>query len=88
MRWKKNLNLYGIPDKVIVALIVLAFISSLVEMIGLSMFLPIFEFIDSKGSDNANQQSFVLAYVNTFFSYFDFKPSLQDLLLATFALRC
>ena len=86
MRWKKNLNLYGIPDKVIVALIVLAFISSLVEMIGLSMFLPIFEFIDSKGSDNANQQSFVLAYVNTFFSYFDFKPSLQNLLLATFAL--
>jgi len=86
MSWKKNLNLYGIPDKVIVALIVLAFISSFVEMIGLSMFLPIFEFIDSKGSDNANEQSYVLVYINTLFSHFDFKPSLQNLLLVTFAL--
>jgi len=85
MNWKKNLNLYGIPDKVIVVLIFLAFISSFVEIIGISMFLPIFEFIDS-GDNRNNDSSYVLTYINNLFSYFHINPSLDSLLLVTFIL--
>jgi len=83
MNWKNKLNLYGLPDKVIIALIVLAFISSFVEMIGISMFLPIFEYIENESKSNGGR---TLDYVNNFLIQFDIEPSLTILLLITFSL--
>ena len=85
MDWKKNLNLYGLPDKVIIFLITLVFFSSFAEIIGIGMFLPIFEFINSQAEPGGSvDPNGVLNYINAFLIQFGVEPSFVILLLITF----
>jgi ABC-type multidrug transport system fused ATPase/permease subunit len=87
MDWKKNLNLYGLPDKVIIILVALVFLSSVAEMIGIGMFLPIFEFINSQAEPGGNvDPDGVLHYINAFLIQFGVDPSFVILLLITFTM--
>lgn len=87
MDWKKNLNLYGLPDKVIIILVALVFLSSVAEMIGIGMFLPIFEFINSQAESGGNVDlDGVLHYINAFLIQFGVDPSFVILLLITFTM--
>jgi ABC-type multidrug transport system fused ATPase/permease subunit len=87
MDWKKNLNLYGLPDKVIIFLITLVFFSSFAEIIGIGMFLPIFEFINSQAKPGGTvDPNGVLNYINAFLIQFGVEPSFLILLLITFSM--
>jgi ABC-type multidrug transport system fused ATPase/permease subunit len=87
MIWKKNLNLYGLPDKVIIILVTLVFLSSLTEMIGIGMFLPIFEFINSQAEPGGSvDPNGVLNYINSFLIQLGVNPSFAILLLITFTM--
>ena len=87
MDWKKNLNLYGLPDKVIISLVALVFFSSFAEIIGIGMFLPIFEFINSQAEPGGTiDPNGVLNYINTFIIQFGVEPSFVILLLITFTM--
>jgi len=87
MDWKKNLNLYGLPDKVIIFLITLVFFSSFAEIIGIGMFLPIFEFINSQAEPGGSvDPNGVLNYINAFLIQFGVEPSFVILLLITFSM--
>jgi ABC-type multidrug transport system fused ATPase/permease subunit len=81
MNWKKELNLYGLPDKVITFLVFLVFLSSVTEIVGIGMFLPIFDSISGQEKPDG-----VLSYINNLLIQVGIEPSFLVLLLITFSM--
>ena len=86
-KWLKRVHDFGLPYRVIVILIFLSLISTATEILGIGMFLPIFQFIRLEGDLNALvADSELWQYVINSFSYIGIKPSLLPLLLISFSL--
>jgi ABC-type multidrug transport system fused ATPase/permease subunit len=80
-----RVNEIGLSYKAISFLILLSLISTITEIFGIGIFLPIFQFIQLKGDLNALVESFSFwGYVIDWFSYFGIEPSLVSLLLLSF----
>lgn len=86
MIWIKRLNEYGVSNWVIILLFGLSLFAMLAQMIGLGIFLPIFEYIFQSGSsDSVNEsQSLLLNYINSFINAVGLKTSLESLLVSAF----
>jgi ATP-binding cassette, subfamily B, bacterial MsbA len=86
MIWIKRLNEYGLPNWVITLLIVLSFISMVAQIVGLGIFLPIFEFIfqSGKGELIEGSENLLLNYINIFIESVGFDTSLESLLIIAF----
>ena len=87
MNWKRNLNLYGLQDKVIISLIILVFLSTFAEIIGIGMFLPVFEFIEIQQNVNENiNPEGILHYINNILLKFGIESSLEIILIIMFSM--
>ena len=86
MIWIKRLNEYGLPNWVITLLILLSFVSMVAQIVGLGIFLPIFEFIfqSGKGQLAEGSENLLLNYINIFIESVGLDPSLESLLLLHF----
>jgi len=86
MLWKKRLNKYGLPDKILLLLLSLSLLSTFAELAGLGMFLPVFEILKDGDFLNAGPKDGIIAYLFIFFDFLNIKPSLESLLIFTFLL--
>lgn len=86
MLWKKRLNKYGLPDKILLLLLSLLLLSTFAELAGLGMFLPVFEILKDGDFLNAGPKDGIIAYLFIFFDFLNIKPSLESLLIFTFLL--
>lgn len=86
MIWIKRLNQYGVPNLVILLLLSLSFLSMLAQMIGLGIFLPIFDYIFQIDSATLSEKSdnFLLKYVNILIDSFGLESTLENLLIVAF----
>jgi ABC-type multidrug transport system fused ATPase/permease subunit len=84
--WLKRAYGLGLNIRLISLLIFLSLLSTVTEIFGIGMFLPIFQFIRLEGEINAlvSDSSF-WQYVFSGFSYLNIEPSLLALLLISFA---
>ena len=83
---KRSLNL-GLSQKAIIILITFSFFSTITEVFGVSMFLPIIQFIQFKGDLNSLAEDTVIwSYLINIFNYFGISPSLAILLMISFSL--
>jgi len=82
--WKYKLNNYGMPDKIILLLFLLAILSTAAELIGIGVFLPLFELL--KGGEFINNKDGIVYYFYTFFDFFGLELSLPILLISAFFL--
>jgi ABC-type multidrug transport system fused ATPase/permease subunit len=84
LKWRSELNRYGITDRVIFALVVISVIATLAEMISISIFLPLFETINPN-IDNSNENR-VIEITEYFYSYFGLDLTIESLLITTFVI--
>ncbi len=85
MIWIRRLNAYGISNQIILLLFVLSIFSTFTQMVGIGIFLPIFEFIFQGGtSQEANNQSMLLHYVNLLITSIGVNVTLGSLLVTAF----
>ncbi len=76
----------GISKKNFFVLMLLSFLSILMESSGVAIFLPIFQFIRLKGEvDDLVIESSIWPYIIDFFSLFGMEVALSTLLLAAFS---
>jgi ABC-type multidrug transport system fused ATPase/permease subunit len=82
--FKRALNL-GLTYKEMLLLVFLSLVTTITEIFGIGMFLPIFQFVKLEGNLNALivESSFWQYAINSFY-YFDIEPSLLILLLVSF----
>ena len=85
MIWIKRLNAYGMSNWVILLLFVLSLFSIIAQMVGLGIFLPIFEFIfqNSETQTDGNQK-LLLDYVNLLITSLNISVTLGSLLIVAF----
>lgn len=77
----------GLKPKAITILLSLSFMSTITEVFGLSIFLPILQFIQYDGDiDALTKGTDIWIYVVDFFIFFDSTPSLENLLLISFSM--
>ena len=85
----KRLNSYGVTTKIIALLTVLAFLSTVTEIIGIGMFIPIFDFIqggvDSYNLDREKSEG-VIGYIENLLVFFDIEITFESLIIFTFLL--
>ena len=85
MIWIKRLNAYGMSNWVILLLFVLSFFSMLAQMVGLGIFLPIFEFIfQNSETQTDGNQNLLLGYVNLLITSLNISATLGPLLIVAF----
>ena len=85
MIWIKRLNSYGISNWVILLLFVLSLFSMIAQMVGLGIFLPIFEFIFQDGiSQDPDNQNLLLHYVNLLITSITVTVTIESLLITAF----
>jgi len=85
--WSKYKITFGLSKRPIFILVILAFISSLFEVIGISMFLPIFEFIKENGDVAVLlSKSGVWLYIVNLFETLDMNVNLGALLIFSLSL--
>ena len=86
MSWIRRLNEYGISNRVILLLFGLSLFAMAAQIVGLGIFLPIFEYIFQSGpTDSVNEsQSPLLNYINLFINAVGLKASLESLLVSAF----
>jgi ATP-binding cassette, subfamily B, bacterial MsbA len=86
MIWIRRLNEYGLPNWVITLLIFLSFISMVAQIVGLGIFLPIFEYIfqSGKGELIEGSENLLLNYINIFIESVGLDTSLESLLIIAF----
>ena len=78
----KRLNTYGISNWIIFLLFLLSIFSVFAQMVGLGIFLPIFEYIFQNGI--SNNQNLILRYVNFLISLMNIETTLGSLLIVAF----
>ena len=85
MNWVKRLNTYGVSNWVILLLFVLSLFSMLAQIVGLGIFLPIFEYIFQDGlSQTDDSQNMLLKYINLLITTMNLSVSLESLLITAF----
>ncbi len=85
MIWIKRLNNYGISNWVILLLFILSFFAMIAQVVGLGIFLPIFEFIFQGGVDQSDGgQNLMLRYINLLISFMNIDVTLESLLILAF----
>lgn len=85
MRWIKRLNNYGMSNWIILLLFILSLLSMLAQMIGLGIFLPIFEFIfQNDAAKVESNQSLLLTYINQIIKAMNVSLNLGSLLIVAF----
>ena len=85
MIWIKRLNVYGISNWVILLLFALSIFSTVAQMVGLGIFLPIFEFIFQNGeTQGINNQSLPMQYINILIELMGVNATLEWLLTISF----
>jgi uncharacterized membrane protein YhaH (DUF805 family) len=85
MIWIKRLNAYGMSNWVILLLFVLSIFSMLAQMVGLGIFLPIFEFIFQNSETHTDgNQNLLLGYVNLLITSLNISVTLGSLLIVAF----
>jgi ABC-type multidrug transport system fused ATPase/permease subunit len=83
--WKKRLNSYGLSNYVIILLVVMAILSTIAELIGIGIFLPIFEMLkDGSLVEPSTSSSNLVLYIYNIFQFFGVEFSLALLLLTSF----
>ena len=84
--WIKRLNTYGLSNWVILFLFLLSFVSIFTQMLGVSIFIPIFEFIfhgNMPNEANADSNKFIY-YLQTIISFFGGSVNIESLLITAF----
>ena len=84
--WIKRLNTYGLSNWVILFLFLLSFVSIFTQMLGVSIFIPIFEFIfhgNMPNEANADSNKFIY-YLQTIISFFGGSVGIESLLITAF----
>ncbi len=85
MIWIKRLNAYGVSNWLMLFLFVLSLFSMAAQMVGLGIFLPIFEFIFQGGiSQTVDNQNLLLHYVNLLITSMNMNVTLESLLITAF----
>ncbi len=85
MIWIKRLNAYGVSNWLMLFLFVLSLFSMVAQMVGLGIFLPIFEFIFQGGiSQTVDNQNLLLHYVNLLITSMNMNVTLESLLITAF----
>jgi ABC-type multidrug transport system fused ATPase/permease subunit len=83
--WLHRAQNFGLSFQMIVSLIVLSLLTTITEVFGIGIFLPIFQFMRLSGDlDALVLDSSFWQYVIDGFSYFDIEPSLAILLSISF----
>ena len=83
--WAYRANNLGLSYKAIIILILLSLISTITEIFGIGIFLPIFQYINLDGDVNALVEDSVLwRYAINAFDYINLKPTLGMLLALSF----
>jgi hypothetical protein len=85
--WLRRAKSLGLSLKNIVVIIVLSLVSTITEVLGIGLFLPIFQFMRVNGNmDILTEDSDFWQYVVSIFSFFDLQVSLSLMLLISFIL--
>ncbi len=83
--WLHRAHNFGLSSRMIASLIVLSLLTTVTEVFGIGIFLPIFQFMRLDGNlDALVLDSGFWKYVIDGFAYFDIKPSLAILLSISF----
>jgi len=86
MDWKRKLNKYGLPDKVLFLLLGLSLLSTFAELAGIGMFYPVFEVLKDSDFINDAPKDGIITYLFILFKFLNIKLSLESLLIVTFLL--
>ncbi len=85
--WFIRANKMGLNNNSIVLLVLFPLISTITELFGIGIFLPIFQFIKLGGNlDLLTSDSTIWQYIVNIFAYFNMTPSLLVMLLMSFGL--
>ena len=83
--WFKRAISFGLDLKSMILFIVLSLFTTLSEIFGVSIFLPIFQYIKYDGNINLlNESSSLWQYIIAFLEFFDLNVSLVILLFLLF----
>ena len=82
LKWRSELYRYGLTGKIIVLLMLIAIISTTVELISISVFLPIFETINP--SVDAEHKNNIIEYMDSIYSVIGLSITTEILLITTF----
>ena len=85
MIWIERLSRYGLSKTIVATLFILSLLSIVMQMVGLGIFIPIFEYIFSGDNyiDNNSSIDFV-KYIINFVEYIGLNKSIESLLLGSF----
>jgi len=87
LSWYDRAKDLGLSLNVIVVIIALSLVSTITEVLGIGLFLPIFQFMRVNGNmDILTEDSDFWQYVVSIFSFFDLQVSLSLMLLISFIL--
>ncbi len=85
--WKRRLNKYGISDRIILLLLLIAIVSVVAEIISIGVFLPLFELINQHGPEGLeNSNSDIVRYISYFVHSIGLDLTVEVLLLLSFVL--
>jgi ABC-type multidrug transport system fused ATPase/permease subunit len=83
--WKDRLETVNISRFTVAILLLMTFIGTVTELIGLSLFIPIFQYLRLDGSiDHLTNESHLWKYAIEGFQYFGLQISLASLLILSF----
>lgn len=84
--WFHRARNIGLSTNTIALIVLLSLVSTLTEVLGIGIFLPVFQFIKLEGDIEALvSDSIIWQYLVNVFDYFSFEPSLLILLLISFS---
>ena len=86
MIWIRRLNEYGVSNRVILLLFGLSLFAMAAHIVGLGIFLPIFEYIFQSGLTQSVDESpsILLNFINIIINTIGLKASLESLLISAF----
>ena len=86
MIWIRRLNEYGVSNRVILLLFGLSLFAMAAQIVGLGIFLPIFEYIFQSGLTQSVDESpsILLNFINIIINTIGLKASLESLLISAF----
>ncbi len=83
--WRDRFAVVGISNSTLLVLLLLTFVGTITELIGLGLFLPIFQFLRMDGNvDLLVTESSLWGYLVNTFQYFGVEISLGILLVSSF----
>ena len=80
--WRSALHRYGLTDKIILLLIFIAIVATFAEMVGIGIFLPLFEVINP--NNNVSNENDIINHITYFYSSVGLDLTIEILLISTF----